>query len=109
MLKINKCPVGPKLPRDFLSRQQLAGPLQQHEQHLKRLRMQLHPESLPAQLSRGRVRFKNTKEIAPCWSCVRHVLASVTDYALNPEPSRNVQLFASLTAAITCNVRNNLQ
>ena len=38
MFVVNKCPIRPQLPADFLARQQLAGPLQQHAKHLKRLR-----------------------------------------------------------------------
>jgi hypothetical protein len=46
MFVVNKSSVGPQLPADFLSRQQLAGPLQQQAKHLKRLRVQLDPEPI---------------------------------------------------------------
>ena len=106
MFVVNKSSVGPQLPGDFLSRQQLTGPLQQQAQHLKRLCVQLDPESISAKLSRGYVCFKCAEAIAPCWLCIRHAHASVTDHALNPVPLPNVQLFASLISAITCTVRN---
>ncbi len=85
VLVVDEGSVGPELARDLFAREQLAGelqiPLQKHEQHLERLRVQFDAQSLPAQFARGGVRLKDSKAIAPDWPrvgrVVRHVCRSV--------------------------------
>jgi hypothetical protein len=62
---------GPKHARDLIAREQLTGPVQisvkQHEENLEGLGVEFDAHSLPAQLTRGGVRFKDSKAIAPVW------------------------------------------
>ena len=66
MLVIDEGSFRPKLARDFVAREQLAGPLQKHEENLEGLSVELDAHSLPSQFTCGGVRFKDSKAIALC-------------------------------------------
>jgi hypothetical protein len=81
VLEIDERAVGPKLARNLVARDEVAWPLQKHEENLERLSVQLDAQPLPTQLSGGGVRFKHAKAITPSRSKitaqVRHVFRSV--------------------------------
>src|SRR5260370_1636002 len=77
MFVVDEGTVGPQLPRDFLSRQQFAGALQKHEEHLKGLHVHFNADTLLAKLSRCRVCFKHSEAIASSLPWVRHVFGPV--------------------------------
>ena len=103
VLVVDEGAVGPQLPGDFLAGEQLAGPVQQQQKHLKGLRIQLDADALPAQLSGGGVGFECSEAIAPGWLRVCHVFSPVypIENSIQSEPrksttSQKSQLLQSL-------------
>ena len=72
MLVIDEGAVRPELAGDFLPAQQIAGPFQEHEQHLERLRIQPDADSLASKLSGSSVSLEDPEAIAPGWAWFRH-------------------------------------
>jgi hypothetical protein len=73
MFVVDEGAVGPEFARDLLARQQLAGPVYQHQEHLERLGIELDANALAAKLTRSGVCFKCSEAIAPRWPWVRHL------------------------------------
>ena len=73
VLGIDKGSVGPEFPGDFFASKKLAGMAQEHQEHLKRLRVQLDAHTLLAKLTGGGVRFKCSEAITQGWLWVCHV------------------------------------
>ena len=112
VLVVDEGAVGPQLAGDFLARQQLAGPLQEQQEHLEGLRVQLDADALPAQLSGGGVCFKGSEAIAPGWlRCLVMSLCPVYPISeFEPKQLAPRYNFSEIQlSAITCTVRNNLQ
>ena len=115
MLVVDERPIGPELTGDLFAGNQLAGPVQQHEKHLKRLCVDSDAEPLPAQLARSGVCFKCAEAIAPGWAMLVHISMlvhilrfSVADGEFGAGTKRNVQLLLSYSSASICTVRKIL-
>ena len=63
MLIVDEGSVGPQLVGDFLARKKLAGPVEQHEEHLEGLGVQLDAQALTAKFSRGGIHLKDSEAI----------------------------------------------
>jgi len=66
VLVVDKGSVGSQFAGDFFTREQLAGPVEEHEEHLEGLGIQLNAQALAAKLSRGGVHLKDSEAIALC-------------------------------------------
>ena len=85
VFEVDESAFWPKHSGDLVARNQLARPVhiavKQHEKDLEWLGVQLDAHSLPAQLARGGIRFKDSKAIALCRPKVapqvHHVFRSV--------------------------------
>jgi hypothetical protein len=67
VLVVDEGSVGPELAGDFFSRQQLAGSIQEHDEHLEGLGVQLDADALSAKLTQGGVSFKYSEAVMPGW------------------------------------------
>jgi hypothetical protein len=65
--------VGPQLAGDLLASEELAGPVEQHQEYLEGLGVELYAETLPAKFPCGTVCLENSEAIALRWLWVGHV------------------------------------
>jgi len=99
VFRIHKDAVGPKLMRDFFSRDQLSGTFEEHGEDLEGLPVHLDADALAPQLSGGSVGFKDAETIAPGWLKFSHGLSclgiSVREREFNSNLPGNVQLLVN--------------
>ena len=76
MFVVDKGAVGPQLPGDFFAGEQLAGPVEQHQEYLEGLGVELDAETLPAKFSGGGVCFERLRSDSAALAVGRSCLMS---------------------------------
>jgi hypothetical protein len=74
VLVVDEGSVGPEGASDLLACQELAGPGQEHEEHLEGLCVEFDADALSAKFAEGAVRFEYSEAETPGWLWVGHIL-----------------------------------
>jgi hypothetical protein len=64
---VNEGSVGPECSGDLFASQELAGPLQEHEEHLEGLSIEFDADAFSTKLAEGAVGFEYSEAVAPGW------------------------------------------
>lgn len=74
MFVVDEGSVWPECAGDLFASEELAGPLQKHEEHLEGLGVQLNADALPTEFAESGICFEYSEAVASGWLIVEHIL-----------------------------------